>query len=61
MAFQPIYDIYPKQENLLEEVSLPVDIEKFVEENDVYHDESPKSEVSNMSLEEISFVDFLRI
>ena len=44
----PIFDIYPKEEDLLEEVNLFLDTIKIVEENGVHHvfDESPKSEIS---------------
>ncbi len=44
---------------LLEEVSLLVDIENFVDESDDYHmfDESPKSEVPKLGIEKINFVD----
>jgi hypothetical protein len=45
---QPIYDIYPNKEDLLDGVTLFLNNIKIVEENDVQHvfDESPKSEVS---------------
>lgn len=57
-AFPPIYDFYPKDEDLLEEVSLSVCTKNFVEENDVYHafDKSRKSEVFDLGLEEISLL-----
>lgn len=62
-AFPLIYDIYPQEDDLLNEVSISVDTVKFVDENDVYHefDESSKSKVSELDLEKISFADFLRI
>lgn len=53
-AFPLIYDIYPEEDNLLDEVGLSVDKKRFV-------DESPKSDVSKLHIEDISFVDFLGI
>jgi hypothetical protein len=42
----PIYDVYPGEEDLLNEVSFVVDTLKFIEENNDYHvfDESPHNE-----------------
>lgn len=47
----------------MEAVSSSVDTIKIVEENDVYYvyDKSPKSDVSQLDLEEINFVDFLGV
>jgi hypothetical protein len=54
-ASPPIYDIYPDEDDLLQEVSLSVDIVKFVEKNYVYHmfDESSNSEVSELGLRKL--------
>jgi len=43
----PIYNIYPDENDLLEEVNLFLNTIKIVEENDVHlvFDESPKSEI----------------
>jgi hypothetical protein len=48
LVFPPIYDIYPDEENLLEEVILFIDTIKIVEDNDIYRvfDKSSKSEMS---------------
>lgn len=58
-----IYDIYLAKEDLLEGISFSVDTVKMAEENDVHHvfDESPKSEVSQLGLEKITFVEFIKI
>lgn len=59
----PIYDIYPDEEDLLNEVNFVVDAVKFIEENNDYHvfNESPHNEGFQLSNEEISYIDFLRI
>jgi hypothetical protein len=56
-------DIYPDEEDLLNEVSFLVDAIKFIEENNDYHvfDESPHNEGFQLSNEEISYVDFIGI
>jgi hypothetical protein len=56
-------DIYPDEEDLLNEVSFLVDEIKFIEENNDYHvfDESPYNEGFQLSNEEISYVDFIGI
>jgi len=56
-------DIYPDEENLLNEVSFLVNAIKFIEENIDYHvfDESPHNEGFQLSNEEISYVDFIGI
>jgi hypothetical protein len=47
-ASPPIYDIYPDEEGLLDEVNLVFDTINIVEGNDVHlvFEESPKSEIS---------------
>ena len=62
-ASPPIYDIYPDEEGLLDEVNLVLDTINIVEGNDVHHvfEESTKSEISQWDLEKISYVDFLGI
>jgi hypothetical protein len=58
----PIYDIDVNDEALVEVSSLSYDQE--VDQNwETYHmfDESPKSEVFQLGLEEINFVDFLMV
>ena len=47
-ASPPIYDIYPDEDGLLEEVNLVLDTMNIVEGNDVHlvFEESPKSEIS---------------
>jgi hypothetical protein len=62
-ASPPIYDIYPDEEDLLEEVNLVIDTINIVEGNDVHlvSEESPKSEISQWGLEKINYVDFLGI
>jgi hypothetical protein len=61
--FPPIYDIYPSEEDLLDEVYLFLDTINIVEENDVHDvfDESLKSEISQWGLGKINCVDFLGI
>jgi hypothetical protein len=56
-------DIYPYEEDLLNEVSFLVDAIKFIEENNDYHvlDESPHNEEFQLSNEEISYVDLIGI
>jgi hypothetical protein len=56
-------DIYPDEDDLLNEVSFLVDAIKFIEENNDYHvfDESPHNEGFQLSYEEISYVDFIGI
>jgi hypothetical protein len=46
-ASPPIYNIYPNEEDLLEEVNLVLDTINIVEGNDVHlvFEESPKSEI----------------
>ena len=58
---QSMIDIYPDEEDLLEEVNLFLDTINIVEENDVHSvfDESPKSEIFQWGLEKINYVDFL--
>ena len=62
-ASPPIYDTYPNEKDLLEEVNLFLDTIQIVEENDVHRmfDESPKSEISQWGLKKINYVDFLGI
>jgi hypothetical protein len=62
-ASPPIYDIYPDEEDLLEEVNLVLDTINIVEGNDadLVFEESPKSEISQWGLEKINYVDFLGI
>jgi hypothetical protein len=62
-ASPPIYDIYPYEEDLLEEVNLVLDTINIFEGNDVHlmSEESPKSEISQWGLEKINYVDFLGI
>jgi hypothetical protein len=59
----PIYDIYPDEEDLLEEVNLFIDTIKIVEDNDIYHvfDKSSKSKISQWGIEKINCFDFLGI
>jgi hypothetical protein len=56
-------DIYPNEDDLLNEVSFLVDEIKFIEENNDYHvfDENPRNEGFQLSNEEISYVDFIGI
>jgi hypothetical protein len=56
-------NIYPDEEDLLNEVSFLIDAIKFIEENNDYHvfDESPHNERFQSSNEEISNVDFIGI
>jgi hypothetical protein len=56
-------DIYPNEDDLLNEVSIMVDAIKFIEENNDYHvlDESPHNEGFQLSNEEISYVDLIGI
>jgi hypothetical protein len=56
-------DIYPDEEDLLNEVSFLVDEIRFIEENNDYHvfDESPHNEGFQWSNKEISYVDFIGI
>lgn len=58
-----IYDIYPNEEDLVEEGSVPVDTIKIVQENDTHYafDESPNGEVPQWGLEKINYVDFLGV
>jgi hypothetical protein len=58
-----IYDIYPDEEDLLEEVNLVLDTINVVEGNDAHlvFEEIPKSEISQWGLEKINYVDFLGI
>jgi hypothetical protein len=62
-ASPPIYDIYPDEDGLLEEVNLVLDTINIVEGNNTYlvFEESPKSEKSQWGLEKINYVDFLRV
>jgi hypothetical protein len=59
-ASPPIYDIYPDEEDLLEEVNLVLDTITIVEGNDVHlvSKKSPKSEISQWGLQKINYVDF---
>jgi len=56
-------DIYPDEDDLMNEVSFLVDEIKFIEENNDYHvfDESPHNEGFQLSNEEISYVDLIGI
>jgi hypothetical protein len=56
-------DIYPEEDDLLNEVSFLVNAIKFIEENNDYHvlDESPHNERFQSSNEEISYVDLIGI
>jgi hypothetical protein len=56
-------DIYPYEDDLLNEVSFLVDAINFIEENNDYPviDESPHNEGFQLSNEEISYVDFIGI
>jgi hypothetical protein len=60
-ASPSIYDIYPADEGLLEEVNLVLSTINIVEGNDVHlvFEESPKSEISQWGYEKINYVDFL--
>jgi hypothetical protein len=62
-ASPPIYDIYPDEGGLLEEINLVLDTINIVEGNDVHlvFEESPKSEISQWSLEKINYIDFLGV
>jgi len=53
-----IYDIYPKKEEPLENVNLSDNIENIVDESSTYHwlDESPKSEVFYLDVNEVDFL-----
>jgi hypothetical protein len=54
-ASPPIYDIYPDEDDLLEEVNLVIDTINIVEGNDVHlvSEKSPKSEISQWGLEKL--------
>lgn len=56
-------DIYPDEDDLLNEVSFLIDEIKFIEENNDYHvfDESPHNYGFQLSNEEINYVDFIGI
>jgi hypothetical protein len=56
-------DIYPDENDLLNEVSFMVYEIKFIEENNDYHmfDESSHNERFQLSNEKISYVDFIGI
>jgi len=58
-----IYDIYPNEEDLVEEGSVPVDTIKIVQEIDTHYvfDESPNGEVPQWGLDKINYVDFLGV
>ena len=60
-ASPPIYDIYPNEEDLLEEVNLFFDTIKIVEENDVHRvfDESPRVKYPNGVLRKLIMLIFL--
>jgi hypothetical protein len=62
-ASPPIYDIYPDEDGLLEEVNLVLDTINVVEGNDVHlvFEESPKSEISQWVLEKINYIDFFGV
>jgi hypothetical protein len=62
-ASPPIYDIYPNEEGLLEEINLVLDTINIVEGNDVHlvFEENPKSEISQWGLEKINYIDFLGV
>jgi hypothetical protein len=62
-ASPPIYDIYPDEEELLEEVNLFLDTINIVKGNAVrlVFEEIPKSEISQWGLKKINYVDFLEI
>jgi hypothetical protein len=62
-ASPPIYDIYPDEKGLLEEVNLVLDTISIVEGNDAHlvFEESPKSEISQWGLEKINYLDFLGV
>jgi hypothetical protein len=62
-ASPPIYDIYPDEKGLLEEVNLVFDTINIVEGNDAHlvFEESPKSEISQWGLEKINYLDFLGV
>jgi hypothetical protein len=57
-ASPPIYDIYPNEEGLLEEVNFVLDTINTVKGNDdhLVFEESPKSEISQWGLEIIYFL-----
>ena len=59
----PIYDIYPNEEGLLDEVNLVFDTINIIEGNDVHlvFEESPKSELSQWGREKINYVDFFGV
>jgi hypothetical protein len=59
-ASPPMYDIYPDEVDLLEEVNLVLDTINIVEGNDIHlvSKESLKSEISQCDLEKINYVDF---
>jgi hypothetical protein len=52
------WDIYPKEEKSLEKVNLLDNIENFVDESSIHHvpDESPKSEVFDLDVNEVDFL-----
>jgi hypothetical protein len=60
-ASPPIYDIYPDEEGLLDEVNLVFDTINIVEGNDVHlvFEESPKSEISQWVLRKLIILIFL--
>jgi hypothetical protein len=57
-VFPLIYDIYLEKDETLEKVNLLDNIENFVDESSIYHvlDESPKSEVFNLDVNEVDFL-----
>jgi hypothetical protein len=52
-----IYDIYPEKEEPLEKLNLSYNIENFVDESSTHHvlDESLKSEVFDLDVNEVDF------
>ena len=52
------WDIYPEKEELLEKVNLLDNIENFVDESSIHNvlDESPKSEVFDLDINEVDFL-----
>jgi hypothetical protein len=53
-----IYDIYPKENEQLEKQNLSDNIENFVNDDFINHvlDESPKSEVFDLDVNEVDFL-----
>jgi hypothetical protein len=53
-----IYDIYPEKEEPLEKINLSYNIENFVDESFTHHvlDETPKSEVFDLDVNEVDFL-----